>query len=325
MDNKRIASFKNKKIVCLGGGIGTVNLIKGLKQYVQNITIVVSMADDGGSAGRLRRLYSVPPPGDLVACIAAMSNLDPIMRELLLYRFSGNRYGSDYSLPGHKFGNLMFVALSAITGDSNKALTEMQRIFKASGKILPSSSENVSIWARTSVGEKVYREENIDLGRFTGKIERVYLRPANPRVANEVIDAINEAEVIIAGPGDLYTTTLPVLLVPKILSALKISKAKKVFVVNVASKVFETPDYAVLDYLRAIAKHCKAKIFDTILINNNHLEKIPKKYSRQYSYVNSANIPQKNGQRFIKADLVNSDFPLYHDSKKLAKAALELL
>lgn len=308
-----------KKIVCLGGGIGTVNLVKGLKEYTTDITVIVSMADDGGSAGRLRRLYSVPPPGDLVSCIAAMSNGDSLMRELLTYRFAGNRYGSDYSLPGHKLGNLMFVALASITGDSNRALLEMQRIFKTTGKILPSAAENVSIWARTSVGEKVYREENIDLGRFTGKIERVYLSPANPKVLDDAIEAISAADVIIAGPGDLYTTILPALLIPKILSAVKRSKAKKIFVINVANKVFETPDYTVSDYIQAIIRHCKSKVFDTFLVNSSFPVRIPKKYTKQYSYVDSNSIIEKNGFTFIKADLVSKDFPLYHDSKKLAK------
>lgn len=315
---------KNTKIVCLGGGIGTVNLIKGLKNYTENITVIVSMADDGGSAGRLRRFYNVPPPGDLVSCIAALSNADELLKKLLIYRFAGDRYGADNALPGQKVGNLMLVALTNITGDFGKAVSEMQRIFKTSGKILPSTNEGLSIWARTSVGEKVYREENIDLGRFTGKIEKLYIKPAKPAVSSEVKKAIAQADVIIGGPGDLYTTVLPVLLVPDILTLIKESKAKKIFVVNVANKAFETPDYAVEDFIQAITKHCRSKLFDTFIVNNNPRPKIPKKYNRQYDYVLVNGEARKN-QNIFQADLVDESFPIYHKPEKLAKTISYLL
>ena len=312
----------DKRIVCLGGGIGTVNLISGLKAYFKDITVVVSMADDGGSAGRLRRLYSIPPPGDLVSCIAALSNVDPLMKQLLTYRFSGDRYGSDGSLPGHKFGNLMLVALSAITGDFNKAILEMQRIFKTSGKILPSTVESISIWAKTSVGEKVYREENIDLGKFTGTIDKLFLKPVNPRSPDDVKKAIENADVVIAGPGDLYTTILPVLLVSDVIESLKKSKAKKIFVVNVANKTFETPNYKISDYVSAIVKHCGSSVFETFLVNNNFKSPIPAKYKYQYEFVPLDHPQKKNGFEVIQGDFVNEEFPLYHSQGKLAKMIL---
>lgn len=312
-------NLQDKKIVCLGGGIGTVNLVKGLKEYTNNIIIVVSMADDGGSAGRLRRFYSVPPPGDLVSCISAMSNSESLMRDLLTYRFSGNRYGSDRSLPGHKLGNLILVALTSITGDFNKALIEMQRIFQTSGKILPSTIENVSIWAKTSANESVYREENIDLGKFKGKIEKLYLKPSKPTVPAQVKEAILDADIIIAGPGDLYTTILPVLMVPDILKAIKQSKAKKFFVVNVANKIFETPDYKIENYADAVIKHCNSKVFDYFLVNSNLNPRIPEKYKHQYKYINM-DIDDKCQYKIIYKDLVDEDFPLYHSPKKLATA-----
>lgn len=313
----------DKKIVCLGGGIGTVNLIKGLKKYNNNITVVVSMADDGGSAGRLRRFYSIPPPGDLVSCIAAMSNADIIMREMLTFRFSGNRYGSDRSLPGHKLGNLILVALTSITGDFNKALLEMHRIFKTSGKILPSTVENVSIWAKTTVNETVHREENIDLGKFTGKIEKLYLKPNNPTVPQDVINSLIEADVIITGPGDLYTTILPVLLVPEITKTIKKSKALKFFVVNVANKLFETPNYKIDDYINTIVKHCRSKVFDYFFVNSNLKPKIPKKFKRQYEFVDVNTFTPDDSYKIIQRDLIDERFPIYHSSEKLAKVVLE--
>lgn len=317
--------MKNKdlNIVCLGGGIGTVNLLRGIKEFSKNITVVVSMADDGGSAGRLRRFFSIPPPGDLINCIAAMSNAEPLMRDLLTYRFSGNRYGSDHSLPGHKLGNLIMVALTSITGDFASALSEIQRIFRIRGKILPSTVENISVWAKTTSGDTVHGEENIDLGRFTGKIEKVFLKPASPSPSKGVIEAILEANVIIAGPGDLYTTILPVLLVPQILKAVKKSKAKKYFIVNVANKPFETAGYAIDDYVNAIIKHCKSKVFDTFFVNSNTEPPIPKKFKHQYVYATPLSKNGKSKYKIVKKDLIDESFPLYHDPEKLAKVVFE--
>ncbi|MBI2613330.1 MAG: YvcK family protein [Candidatus Levybacteria bacterium] len=312
----------NKKIVCLGGGIGTVNLVKGLIESVGDITVVASMADDGGSTGRLRRLFSIPPPGDLVSCIAAMSQADGAMKKLLTYRFEGERYGEEEALGGHKLGNLMMVALTQIMGDFGKALSQMQKIFKTRGKILPATAESVSIWATTSVGERVDREENIDLGRFTGTIEKLHLKPENPKVAKEVIDEIISADLIIAGPGDLYSTILPVLLVPGILGAIKKSKAKKLYVINVANKLFETPNYKVNDYIKAVTNHCGENIFDSVLMNNNTSSAIPDKYKRQYESV-PLNYEKNKSYAVIAKDIVNSEFPLYHDSVKLARTIID--
>ena len=312
----------NEKIVCLGGGIGTVNLIKGLISYTDDVTVIASMADDGGSTGRLRRLYSIPPPGDLVSCIAAMSQADEVMKKLLTFRFAGERYGYEESLGGHKFGNLMMVGLTSIMGNFSKALMQMQKIFKTRGKILPATTEPVSIWAQTSVGEKVYREENIDLGKFTGTIEKLHLKPGNPSTSKEVIDAITAADLIVAGPGDLYSTILPVLLIPEILAALRESKAKKLYVINVANKLFETPSYRVNDYMQAIASHCGANIFKHVLMNSNIASVIPDKYKRQYEFV-PLDYKKDKDYSVIACDIVNTEFPLYHDSNKLAKAIME--
>lgn len=317
---------KNLKIVCLGGGIGTVNLLRGIKEYSKNITVVVSMADDGGSAGRLRRLYSIPPPGDLINCIAAMSNVDSQMRDLLTYRFSGNRYDKDYTLPGQKLGNLILVALTRLTGSFDKALDTIQGIFKTSGRIFPSTKENIAIWAKTSTGENVYREENIDLGKFRGKIEKLHLFPTRPTAPAEVKESIKKADVIIAGPGDLYTTVLPVLLVPGILEEIKKSKARKIFVINVANKPFETPDYKIKDYINAIISHCGSPLFDYFIVNENFRNPIPKKFKDQYHYVKLNGVRvRKNQYKIIKADIIDEKFPLYHDSKKLAKNLLKMV
>lgn len=309
-----------KKVVCLGGGIGTVNLIKGLKDYFQDLTVVVSMADEGGSSGRLRKLYDIFPPGDLVSCMAALAPTEnPKIAELLTYRFPGNRYGGKNMLGGHKIGNLLIVALRDITGDFNKALTLFQKIFNIPGSFLPASSEQVTISAKTIEGQDVYGEEAIDLGKYEGVrvLDRVFIHPENPKVSDVVLEKIKNADILIAGPGDLYTTILPVLIIPAISKAFLESAAEKIFVVNVANKPFETKGYAVSNFVQAITKHLGSFPFNTIVANNNFAVKIPSKY--KYDYVKSNHTELPSGVKLVETDLVAEDFPLYHSPHKLAK------
>lgn len=313
----------NKKVVCLGGGVGTANLLSGIKKYFDDIVVVVSMADDGGSAGRLRRYYKTFPTGDIINCLIALSKADTTLIELLRYRFKGRRYGPDSLLPGHKLGNLILLALSSIKGDFNEGLLEIQKIFKTKGKIYPCTKTPISIWAKTSTGHTVTREENIDLGRFKGQIEKLFIRPKNPEATEEVIRAILDADIIIAGPGDLYTTILPTLMVPSILEAIKKSKAKKIFIVNVANKPFETPKYTINDFASAIKKHCGEILFDTFFVNNNQKPSIPEKWSQQYKYVPTFDTNNNFSFEVVENDLVYKEFPLYHDPLKLAKTIVE--
>ncbi|MBI4100219.1 YvcK family protein [Candidatus Microgenomates bacterium] len=316
---------KNLKIVCLGGGVGTVQLIRGLREYSKDITVICSMADDGGSAGRLRRIYSVPPPGDLINCLAALSDAEPALKELLTFRFEGNRYGGDHSLVGQKLGNLILVALTKTTGNFNTALNEVHRIFSSHGRIIPATVENVSISARTIDGKIIDGEEKIDRGEYNGPrgLSHVYLEPENSHAPQEAIAAIEKADIIIAGPGDLYTTILPVLLVKDIQNAIQKSQGKKIFVVNVANKPFETPNYAISDFLTAITKHCGQFPFKYVLANNNLLPKMPSKL--RYAYVKPEEPKSANGLSVIYTDLINEDYPLYHDPQKLAKKVISIV
>lgn len=318
-----MAKKVNKRIVCLGGGVGTANLLSGIKNYFIETNVIVSMADDGGSAGRLRRFYKIPPTGDIVNCMIALSNADNVMLDLLKFRFPGDRYGADYILPGQKIANLMFAALILNNKDIATAISKMREIFKIKASIYPSSLSRVSLRAKTSLGRIVRREENIDLGKFKGKIKQLFIHPKNPKVDERALAALRESDVIVAGPGDLYTTILPVLLVPSILSEIKKSKATKIFVVNVANKFFETPGYSVLDFINAIKKHCGFQPFDYFLINNNTKFTIPEEFKEEYSVA-----PLSKNEKNVKCiyeDLVNENFPLYHDSSKLAKSILKLV
>lgn len=314
----------NKKIVCLGGGIGTVNLIKGLQKYTKNITTVISMADEGGSSGRLRRLYNILPPGDLVSCMSALVKNKEIIPQVLTYRFPGDRYGDDKSLGGHKLGNLIMTVLWYLTKDYNQAISIFKEIFDVEGEFYPATDQQVSISAITADGKKIVGEEKIDLGKYSGKriLKKVILHPANAGVSKRAIESLKNADSIIVGPGDLYTTLLPVLIIKDIVSEFRRSKKLKIFIVNVANKPFETKGYSVSDYIKAVKDHMGFFPFDKVVINTNFSVKIPKKY--HYHYVRFENYQKKYPKiEFIKKDLIDENFPLYHSSDKLAKAIIE--
>jgi uncharacterized cofD-like protein len=311
-----------KHLVCLGGGIGTVNLLQGLKQYTTNITTIISMADNGGSSGRLRRLYNVLPSGDLVSCMAAMTNHDDFTKKLLTFRFPGERYGDDHELGGQKLGNLIMVALEELTNDYQKAITKFQELFDVQGKFIPATKANVDISATTVEGKEIFGEETIDLGKYEGKriLESIKLHPQDAIAPKEAVTSLREADTIICGPGDLYTNMLPVIIVPEIKQALIESKAKKILIINVANKPFETLGYDLQDYIDAVKRHIGCFPFNFVIVNNNFSIKIPKKY--HYTYVSYKNHQQPD-ITLIERDLVNQDFPLYHDSDKLAKVVWE--
>jgi uncharacterized cofD-like protein len=313
------------RIVCLGGGIGTVQLLRGLRNFSHFITVVVSMADDGASGGRLRRLYSIPPPGDLINCLAALSNAEPLLSQLLTYRFKGNRWGRLDSLGGQKLGNLIMVAMSDLAGNFQNGLKEMQRIFRSHGFIYPATNENVSIWAETVEGKRVYGEENIDLGKYSGKreITQVHLKPEKNTTPVEVIKSLNEAEYIIAGPGDLYTTILPVLMVKDIHLALKKSPAKRIFVINIANKPFETPNYTVADYIAAIKRHLGFFPFTHVLVNSNQKPEIPAKFKYHYVPVDRGALNKYNTE-VVSGNVIDETFPVYHDPKKTARLIIRI-
>lgn len=319
--------LKDKKIVCLGGGIGTVNLLKGLRKYTPHISVIVSMADEGGSAGRLRRLYNVSPAGDIISCLSAfVGENNKSLAKFLTYRFPGDRYSRDGELSGHKMGNLMMVAAQKITGSFEGAIELMKQLFQVTNNIYPATVHPVFIKATTVDGVEVAGEENIDLGKYDGKriLDRVYINSSNPKAQPKALTALENADVVIAGPGDLYTTILPVLIIPDIAKSLKKIKKTKIFIVNVANKPFETKGYSVPDFLFAIQKHLGALPFDKVIANNNFSLPIPKPYN--YSYVGLEKEKIRNQTRLfsiIEADLVSKRFPLYHDSGKLAKIVVK--
>jgi uncharacterized cofD-like protein len=310
---------ETQNIVCLGGGIGTAQVLKGLKNPEYEVSAIVSMADDGGSAGRLRRAFSVPPPGDLVNCLAALSDEESVIKQLFLYRFKGKRYGKDTDLGGQKLGNLIFVALSDIlNGDTNKALVEFSKIISSHGQVLPATLGDVNIWAKTADGKKVVGEQNIDLGNYkTHALKSVYLSPADVKAYDLSLKAIKSAQLIVVGPGDLFSTVLPVVIVQQIKKALIASPAKKVFIVNVANKPFETHNFKVSNYLETMKDHIGQDIFDKILVNTSQDINLPPKLKYSYVKLDWENLSVYK-DKIIAQDLIDTNFPTYHDSAKIA-------
>lgn len=306
------------KVVAIGGGTGLSTLLRGLKRYTSNITAVVTVADDGGSSGRLRRELGVLPPGDFRNCIAALADSESLTTQLFQYRFN------EGGLEGHSFGNLYIAAMAAVTGSFEKALAESSRVLAVQGHILPSTLQNVTLKGdlRTDVwgpASQVAGESQITAAQ--GTIERVYLEPNNAHAYPEAIKAILEADLIVLGPGSLYTSVMPNLLVPAIPQAIRASRALKMYICNVATQVGETDFYTTRDHLAAIERHVQPGLVDLVLANDRR-------------DVDFSHAPKGVGQpveleavqtaRLVTADVVDEQHPWRHDSHKLAQTVIDV-
>jgi uncharacterized cofD-like protein len=321
MANTKIKNRQN--IVCLGGGIGTSVLIAGLKKYNHKITVITSMADDGGSSGRLRKAYNIMPPGDMVSCIAALiEDKNKELSSLLTYRFPGTSK-ENKDIDGHKLGNLIMLAEILRTKDIYKALDATKKMFGVTADILPASDERTHLSAITKDGRRIHSETALDVARYAEPygLKKIYITPKSPKVNSKVIKSLKEADVIISGPGDLYTNQLPVLVIPEIKKEVIKSKAKKIFILNIANKPFETKGFTLVNFINAIFDHLDTFPFKTIVANNNFLPPIPQKH-KEYKYIKLDDFSNTD-IKLVKRDLVNKEFSVYHDSTKLAKVIVE--
>ena len=250
------------RIVAIGGGTGLSTLLRGLKKYTSNITAIVTVGDDGGSSGRLRQEHSISPPGDIRNCIAALADEEQLITALFQYRFK-----TGPGLEGHSFGNLFLTAMCQITGDMFSAIKESSKVLNISGRVLPSTLDNIKLAARMEDGTEVIGESLIPEAK--GKIERLRCIPDCPKTIPEVIDAIRTAELIILGPGSLYTSVLPNLLIDEIAQAISQSQAPKMYVANIMTQPGETDGYTVGDHVQAILDHCPyPNIINGVIVNN---------------------------------------------------------
>ncbi len=316
------------RVVAIGGGTGLSVLLRGLKRHTDHIIALVTVADDGGSSGKLRRELGVLPPGDFRNCIAALADDEALITQLFQYRFR-----SGQGLEGHSFGNLFITAMAAITGSFEKAIYESGRVLNIRGQILPSTLEDVTLLAEVSEGgqtRKVEGESAIPVSRLP--IERVYLQPDNPRPFPPALQALLNADLIVAGPGSLYTSIIPNLLVAEIVSAIRASAAPKIYICNVATQPGETDHYSLDDHIQAIEGHTRTiesssysdeiaysgygqNLFNYVMANNNLSRPIPTAMNLQPIVPEP---PRDNSYRVIQADVVDDVYPWRHDPFKLA-------
>ncbi|MGH2620232.1 MAG: gluconeogenesis factor YvcK family protein [Anaerolineales bacterium] len=309
---------RGPKVVAIGGGTGLSTLLRGLKKHTANLTAIVTMADDGGSSGRLRRSLGLPPPGDIRACLAALSNDEDLLTQLFQYRFLAGE-----ELDGHSFGNLFIAALSGVTGSFDRGILEAGRVLSIRGRVLPSTLANIALVAdKTAALEaqavRVQGESRIP--EVPGKIRRIFLEPADPPAFPEAIHALLNADMIVIGPGSLYTSVLPNLLVPDIANAVRSSRAFRVYVCNVATQQGETDGYACLDHWVALSEHGGEGLVDTVVAND--CTDLP------LAEPSVAVLPSSNGLLGVlsySADLVDHQRPWRHDSDQLADSLIALL
>lgn len=257
------------KIVVIGGGTGQSVFLRGLKKKANNITAIVTVADDGGGSGVLREDLGMLPPGDIRNCLLALANIEPTMREVMQYRFT------DGALKGQSFGNLFLAAMNGLYGNFEVALYKMSQIFAITGKVLPVTLKNINLIAELKNGKIVKGESKIpeEVKKYKTSIEKVYLDEQNVKPLDEVITSIENADIIIMGPGSLYTSIIPNLLVDGVVDAIKKSKAPKVYICNIMTQPGETDNYNVLEHVNAIVRHTNNNIIDYIISNNEVLGK----------------------------------------------------
>ena len=309
---------RGPRIVAIGGGTGLSMLLSGIKNITNNITAVVTVGDDGGSSGRLRESMGILPPGDIRHCITALADDEDLITKLFKYRFDNGE-----GLEGHSFGNLFLTALCDITGNMVSAVKASANVISIRGRVLPSTLDDMKLVAEMENGRIVHGESNIPEAR--GKIKRLYTEPENCKALTEVLQAIHSAELIILGPGSLYTSVIPNLLIKEISEAVSKSSAKKIYVCNIMTQPGETDGYTVSDHLKALIRHAGVEhLLDAVLVNNN----IPKDWSGKYKekgqYPVKTDTPEikKLGISICAKNLVdiNKDGFIRHNSSKVARA-----
>ena len=312
---------RGPRIVCIGGGTGMPTMLRGLKQVTDDLTAVVTMADDGGSSGRIREEFGMLPPGDIRNNLVALAETEPLMGELFQYRFK------EGSLEGHSFGNLFIVALTDITGSFEQAVRESSRVLAVKGRVLPTTLANLTISAQMSDGTIIRGESNV--GHSHGRITRMMTEPANAPGYPDALRAIDEAELIVLGPGSLYTSVIPNLLVQDIARAVSASPALKVYICNVATQPGETDGMSALDHVRALQQQAGDKLIDYCIVNSDATSAATIKPEMGISVVTmnpaeATAAERTTGIRFVLAPVVSKENPLRHDPDRLTAALLDL-
>lgn len=308
---------RGPRIVGIGGGTGMAVLLRGLKGLTANLTAVVTVADDGGSSGRLRRELGLVAPGDIRNCLTALADAESLMTRLVDYRFE---QGTD--IKGHSLGNLLLAAIQDIEGGLDQGIEALSRVLKIRGSIAPSTMSNVNVAAELEDGRLIVGESEI---RGSGRIRRVFLTPRNYKVNDDAVASILGADLVVIGPGSLYTSILPNLLVNEIAAAVRATRALKLYVCNVATEPGETDDFSVADHVEAIENHVGPGLFRHVLVNSRvdlSFDDGPRPQLLHVSYGERQALREKEVD-VVVADVIDEDFPEHHDSARLAKMVMD--
>lgn len=306
---------RKTRIVVIGGGTGLSTVLRGLKLHSFDITAIVTVADDGGSSGRLRDDYDIPPPGDVRNVIAALSDVEPLVEQMFQFRFSQSN-----DLNGHSLGNLMLTALIEITGDFNHAIAEMSKVLNVHGKVIPAANKKVTLHAELTDGTTIVGESKIPSGHAA--IKRVFLEPSNLKPLPAAVHAIERADFILIGPGSLYTSIIPNLLVKGIGQAVVKAKGEKIYIANLMTQQGETIHYSVSQHIEAIHEHVGEPFIESVLFNEKEL---PPAIYAQYREENAEPVHfdveklMQMGLKIIKKEIaLIEDGTVRHDAKNLA-------
>ena len=325
--DSKTAKNNDPKVVVIGGGTGQSIFLRGLKQYTQNITAIVTVADDGGGSGVLREDLGMLPPGDIRNCLLALANIEPTMNEVMQYRFT------DGNLKGQSFGNLFIAAMNGLYGNFETAVYKMSEVFAITGRVLPVTLENVNLVAKLKNGSVIKGESRIpkEVKHQKSSIEKMTLDPLDAKPLEDVITSIYNADIIVIGPGSLYTSIIPNLLVRGVVEAIKESNAPKVYISNIMTQPGETENYNVLDHVNAINKHTNKELIDYLIVNNEILsedifDKYRKDGAQQVLLDESQNkILSDMGIKIIEDNLVEvKKNYIRHDAKHIASIIVNL-
>ncbi|MBN2073187.1 MAG: YvcK family protein [Actinobacteria bacterium] len=310
---------KNIKTVGIGGGTGLSTLLEGIKYLTDEITAIVTVTDDGGSSGRLRQDFNILPPGDIRNCIVSLAESGSLLSELFQYRFGGKS-----GLSGHSFGNLFITAITDITGSFARGILEASRILSIKGRVLPSTLENVVLGAKFADGSRILGQTKII--NYPDAIEEIFLSPPDPPAYKGVLRACREADVIILGPGSLFSSIIPNLLVKGVAGAIRSSKAKKIYMCNIMTQPGETDGFTVTGHLHAVEKYLGCWI-DYLIINSGGIpQKLLRRHERKKSYIVTDDSTTLTDRiKIIREDILCSKNFVRHDPKKTARVIFGLV
>lgn len=308
-------------VVVIGGGTGLSVLLRGIKSVTSNITAVVTVADDGGSSGRLREDFGIIPPGDLRNCLVALADTEPLMEKLFQHRFSGSG-----GLAGHNFGNLFIAAMTQVLGDVELALKESSKVLAVRGQVLPSSTQTIRLVAEMADGTLIEGESQIPLANKT--ISRVSIVPEDAHPVQAALDAIHDADAVVLGPGSLYTSVLPNLLVQGVADALRQTQAVKIYICNVMTQPGETDGFSASQHVKAIYDHIGPGIIDYVVVNVQEVaSNLKEVYARQGAYPVVADVAELEalGVKTVRANLISETNLVRHDPLQLSRTIIAMV